>query len=142
MITLRASRRRSWTLIALSMLLFAGTALGMSQERRLQVSLDAYASAFRWGEMNQILSFFDRTDAAAKAPTTFELERWKQWRVAGYRAQPSAIFKDGHAEQLVEIELTNVNTLMTRTIKDHQRWRYERKLKSWLLTSGLPSLSQ
>jgi hypothetical protein len=131
-----------WSLLALSLLWFAAAALGGGEERRLQVTLYDYASAFRWGEMNQILTFFDRDEDAAPAPTTFDLERWKQWRVVGYRAQPVAMSKEGHAEQVVEIEITNVNTQSTRKLMDRQRWRYDRKAKVWLLTTGLPSLSQ
>lgn len=136
---LRTAGRLMW---AFALLMLAGAALGMGEERRLQATLYDYASAFRWGEMNQILSFFDRSETAAKAPTPFELERWKQWHVVGYRAQPFAMSKDGNAAQIVEIELSNVNTLATRTITDRQRWRYDRKNKVWLLTTGLPSLSQ
>ncbi len=131
-----------WSLLALSLLWVAASALGMGEERRLQVTLYDYASAFRWGEMNQILTFFDRSEDAAEAPTTFELERWKQWRVVGYRAQPLAMSEEGHAVQVVEIEITNVNTQATRKITDRQRWRYDRKAKVWLLASGLPSLAQ
>jgi hypothetical protein len=131
-----------WSLLALGLLWVAASALGMGEERRLQVTLYDYASAFRWGEMNQILTFFDRDKDATPAPTTFDLERWKQWRVVGYRAQPFAMSKDGHAEQVVEIEITNVNTQSTRKIMDRQRWRYDRKAKVWLLTSGLPRLGQ
>jgi hypothetical protein len=137
-----ATRKSNWRWLALALLWVSAAALGMGEERRLQTTLYDYASAFRWGEMNQILSFFDRAEGAAAAPTTFELERWKQWRVVGYRAQPFAMSKDGHAEQIVEIEVSNVNTLATRTLLDRQKWRYERKTKAWLLTTGLPKLSQ
>ncbi len=130
-----------WLMLALALLMSAGNVMAGKEERRLQTTLYDYASAFRWGEIDQILSFFDRGEGAAKAPTTFDLERWKQWKVVGYQALPFSASKDGHAEQIVKIELSNVNTQATRTITDRQRWRYDKKLKSWLLTSGLPNLS-
>lgn len=131
-----------WWLIFIVLLMAAGAVQGRGDERRLQSTLYDYAGTFRWGKIDQVLSFFDHAETAAKAPSTFELERWKQWRVVGYRAQPYALSKDGNAQQVVEIELSNINTQVTRTVIDRQRWRYERKSKIWLLTSGLPSLSQ
>lgn len=133
--------RLSWLLMAL-LLLSAGSALGRGEQRRLEATLYDYASTFRWGDLNQILSYFDHSEEAAKPPTPFELERWKQWRVVGYRAQPFAMSKDGHAQQIVEVEVTNVNTQVTRKLVDRQHWRYNRKSKTWLLISGLPNLSQ
>lgn len=142
--TTNASPRQRVTrlLLALMLLLCAGIALGSGEQRRLETTLYDYASTFRWGDLNQILSYFDRSDLAAKPPTTFELERWKQWRVVGYRAQPFELTKGGRAQQIVEIEVTNVNTQATRKLIDRQHWRYERKSKTWLLISGLPNLSQ
>lgn len=130
-----------WLLLVL-VLLFSVSAQARVDQRRLQVALYDYAGAMRWGDVGQILSFFDKAEAAAPAPTPFELERWKQWKVVGYRAQPYSVFEDGHVEQRVEIELSNINTLATRTVIDRQRWRYEKKRKAWLLVSGLPKLSQ
>lgn len=131
-----------WLLFALILLLVAGAAQARVDQRRLQVTLYDYAAAVRWGDLSQILSFFDKSEKAVPAPTPFEVERWKQWKVVGYRAQPYTVFEDGHVEQRVEIELSNVNTLATRTVIDRQRWRYEKKRKAWLLISGLPNLSQ
>ncbi len=130
-----------WLLLAL-VLLVSVSAQARVDQRRLQITLYDYAGAMRWGEVSQILSFFDKAETAAPAPTPFELERWKQWKVVGYRAQPYTVFEDGHVEQRVEIELSNINTLATRTVVDRQRWRYEKKRKAWLLVSGLPRLSQ
>ena len=135
------TRPLHWLLLILA-LAFAGLAPAAGEDRRLQATLYDYHSTFRWGEMNQILTFFDRDKDAARPPTTFEVERWKQWRVVGYRAQPYVMFKGGRAEQVVEIEITNVNTQITRKIVDRQKWRYDRANKLWLLTSGLPNLSQ
>jgi hypothetical protein len=131
-----------WLLLALVLLFAATAAQARVDQRRLQVTLYDYAGAMRWGDVSQILSFFDKSEKAAPAPTPFELERWKQWKVVGYRAQPYTVFEDGHVEQRVEIELSNINTLATRTVIDRQRWRYEKKRKAWLLVSGLPNLSQ
>jgi len=131
-----------WLFVFAGLLMISGLAEARVDQRRLQATLYDYASAFRWGQMNEILTFFAKDEKSAKPPTSFELERWKQWKVVGYRAQPYAISKDGHAEQVVEIELSNINSQATRRLFDRQRWRYEKKDKVWLLTSGLPSLSQ
>jgi hypothetical protein len=134
--------RMNWKLAALFLLLTAGTALAAGEQRRLEATLYDYSSTFRWGDIGQILSFMDKSDAAAKAPTTFEVERWKQWRVVGYRSQPYVMSSKERAEQVVEIEISNINTQATRKLIDRQRWRYERKSKTWLLSSGLPNLAQ
>lgn len=136
------TQKTHWRWLALTLLWVSVSVMGMGEERRLQATLYDYSSTFRWGEMSQILSYLDRTEEGAPAPTPFELERWKQWRVVGYRAQPFAMSEEGHAEQVVEIELTNVNTQATRKIIDRQRWRYDRKNKVWLLSTGLPKLDQ
>jgi hypothetical protein len=134
--------RLNWMLAALFLLLMNGSAMASGEQRRLESTLYDYASTFRWGDIGQILSFLDQSETAAKAPTTFEVERWKQWRVVGYRSQPYVMSSKERAEQVVEIEISNINTQATRKLVDRQRWRYERKAKTWLLSSGLPNLSQ
>lgn len=124
-----------------ALLLCSHAASAKNNERRLQSTLYDYASTFRWGDVEQVISFFDIGEKAKKFPTAFEIARWKQWRVVGYSAQPYALSKNGFAEQIVKIELSNVNTSLTRSIIDHQRWRYDKPTKTWRLISGLPSLS-
>jgi len=119
----------------------AGPVAAKSKQQRLQATLYEYAGTFRWGEVEQIVAYFDTGEKAAKPPTAFDIQRWKQWRVVGYRAQPYAMFKDGFAEQVVTIEISNVNTLATKTIVDRQRWRYDDKRKHWMLMTGLPVLT-
>ena len=122
-------------------LLLPSVALAKSAEKRLQETLRAYASTFRWGEIEQVLQFFDPQVLREKPITAFELNRWRQWRVVGYRSQPYAMFGDKDAVQVASIELTNVNTGVNRTVEDRQRWRYDKKSKRWLLLTGLPPLS-
>ncbi len=122
-------------------LLLPGLALAKSAEKRLQETLRSYASTFRWGEIEQVIGFIDPKVLVDKPISSFELNRWRQWRVVGYRTQPYAMFGDEGAEQVVSIELNNVNTGVNRTVEDHQRWRYEKKTRRWLLISGLPPLS-
>lgn len=127
--------------LLLLILLVPGLALAKSVEKRLQETLRSYASTFRWGEIEQVISYIDPQLLVEKPISSFELNRWRQWRVVGYRAQPYAMFGDKEAQQVVNIELNNVNTGVNRSIEDRQRWRYHKKTKRWLLVSGLPPLS-
>lgn len=135
--------RAGWFFIVacFGLMLYSHDAGAKNNERRLQRTLYDYASTFRWGDVEQVISFFDIGENAKKLPTAFEIARWKQWRVVGYSAQPYALSKNGFAEQIVKIELSNVNTLVTRNIIDYQRWRYDKSTKTWRLISGLPVLS-
>lgn len=138
-------RSRTVLATALLMLLLAlllpGLALAKSVEKRLQETLRSYASTFRWGKIEQVIDFIDPKALAEKPISPFELNRWRQWRVVGYSAQPYAMFGDKAAVQVVSIELNNVHTGVNRSIEDHQRWRYLKKTRRWMLVSGLPPLS-
>jgi len=107
---------------------------------KLDKTLTAYGSALRWGSVEQALAFHDPERVKAKPVTSFELERWRQFRVVGYRATPPAPVATGRVQQRVALELVNVNTQSVRNVIDVQEWRYDVPAERWWLTSGLPSL--
>jgi hypothetical protein len=128
-------------LVLVVLLVSACSQMTRKDEKLLQLTLREYATTVRWGEFADALRFLDSGENAAKAPPSIELERWKQWRVAGYREQPYVLFEDGYAEQIVQIELIHQHSQSTRSIVDKQRWRYDAEKESWRLTSGLPRLT-
>lgn len=106
----------------------------------LQETLDDYATTMRWGDIPQAIAFIDPETLAKRPVTSFDLERFRQVRIAGYREQPWAITGPGMARQVVEIELINRNTQTVRSMVDAQDWRWDETAKRWWLVSGLPNI--
>lgn len=112
-----------------------------SKSDELDATLRGYEGAIRWGNMTDAAAFLDPESNALHPTTKFDLERFAQLTVVGYRKQTAAIVDEtGTARQQVTIELVNKHTQTPRTILDAQTWRFEPKSKRWLLTSGLPNL--
>jgi len=107
---------------------------------KLEKTLSAYHSALRWGTVEQALSLHDPEVLAKQPVTSFELERWRQFRVVGYRDSSPVPVATGRVQHRVALELINLNTQGVRNVLDVQEWRYDATAKRWWLTSGLPSL--
>ncbi len=108
--------------------------------RLLETTLSAYHSALRWNGIDSALALHDPQSLEKNPLTSFERERWAQFRVVGYRSSPPATVSPGRVQQRVALELVNVNTQSVRTLMDVQDWRYDVAAKRWWLTSGLPDL--
>ncbi len=122
-------------------LLLAACATGSESDTDLlQATLDDYATIMRWGDIPQAVAFIDPVTLEKDPVTAFELERFRQVRIAGYREQPWSLTSDGRARQMVEIELINRNTQTVRSIVDVQVWRWDAVAKHWWLESGLPDI--
>ena len=106
----------------------------------LQSTLDDYATAMRWGDIPEAIAFIDPKTLEKDPVTPFELERFAQVRIAGYRERPWSLTGDGTARQVVEIELINRNTQTVRSLVDIQIWRWDPEAKHWWLESGLPNI--
>ena len=112
-----------------------------SKADELEATLRSYEGAIRWGNLTDASAFLDPESAALHPVTKFNLDRFAQLTVVGYRTQTATIVDEtGTARQQVTIELVNKHTQTPRTILDSQTWRFEPKSKRWLLTSGLPDL--
>ena len=129
-------------LMALVLLALFGCASGpRSKADELEATLRGYEGAIRWGNMTDAAAFLDPESAVLHPITKFNLERFAQLTVVGYRKQTAPIVDEtGIARQQVTIELVNKHTQMPRTILDTQTWRFDSVSKRWLLTSGLPDL--
>lgn len=128
--------------LALILLTLFGCAGGLrSKTDELDATLRAYEGAIRWGNLSDAMAFSDPESIALQPVSKFDLERFAQFTVVGYRKQTAAIVDEtGTARQQVTIELVNKHTQTPRTILDSQTWRFEPKSKRWLLSSGLPNL--
>ncbi|MHB8447402.1 MAG: hypothetical protein ACYC7G_09870 [Rudaea sp.] len=124
--------------------LLAGCAsmTAQSESRALDLTLNAYANAIRWGDISQAIPFVDPKTLKKHPLTPLDLERYKQVHFATYTEQPVVPVGPHEVRQVVKIGLVNVNTQVERSIVDNQLWRYDTAKKHWLLVSGLPDITQ
>lgn len=138
----RRSRHR-WPIALIGFLLLASTlpAVAKSREKQLTETLRTYAATIRWGSIEQAESFVDPAYRAAHPLTNIELARFKQVRITYYNDTAPVPVSDFEVRQTVEIGLVNIHTQEARSIVDRQVWKYDKKGKVWLLSSGLPDIT-
>ncbi len=140
---LNLSRRgAAFALLALSLLLAAMPVLAKSREKILEETLRTYAATIRWGSIEQAENFVDPEYRQAHPLTPLELERFRHVRITAYNDRAAVPVNDNEVRQTVEIGLVNVNTQEARTVIDQQVWKYDKKAKVWLLTTGLPDITR
>lgn len=130
---------RTLATVALGAALVACATTG-NEAKLLDANLEAHASMVRWGDPVAGLEFADPALREGFEPTGLERERWRQFQVAAYRAQPPVMLAPDRAVRTVELELVNRNTQVARTVAWRQEWRFDPVAKRWWLASGLPSL--
>lgn len=137
------TRTRYLLLTLLMTVLLTACPNARKEEKALDTRLDAFASEVRWGEdMERVFAFFDPAKADTLRPKPLELERWKQYRIIGYREQPVVFIEPRVAQQRAELELVNRHTQITRTLRMTTEWRYDETAERWHLVSPLPLLAQ
>ena len=109
-----------------------------SDAKLLDETLNQYASTLRWGEPDQLLGFIDPDTLKDTPVRPIDLERLRQVRVAGWRAQPPAMISDKRARQIAQVDLVNINTQKVRSAVEVSDWRWDATAKRWWLVSGLP----
>lgn len=126
----------------LGVLLLAGCATDQRASALTQ-TLNAYASAVRWGDMASARQFVDPAIRSAHPLSALDRQRYEQVKVSEYDEGAGPV-PDGPDEvkQSVHIGLINVHTQTERSIVDHQRWRYDPEKKHWWLMSGLPDITR
>lgn len=133
------SVRSCWFAIAL--LALAGCFQAKNNALLLDDTLASYASAIRWGNIEDALSFVDPAVLKAHPVTKLDLERYHQVQITTYNDQPPVRVNDLEVRQIVEIGLVNTNTQAARSIVDKQVWRLDEKANRWWLMSGLPDIT-
>jgi hypothetical protein len=99
-----------------------------------------YVSVIRWSEFEAALGFVDPKVLEVEPVSTFELERYKQFKVSGYEVKSARDVSENEYEQIVEIRLVNKNTQVEKIITDIQLWHWDEEAGRWWLASGLPDL--
>ncbi len=138
--------RRLPTLLLLSLLSCAGLAqaaeLSRKQRNALEEVQTAYGATLRWGSIEEAMAYLDPVQRQADPPSAFELRRYEQVRVSGYRERGSLRLPDGTIERRVEVGIINVNTQAERNVGVVERWRWDPEAKRWWQTAGLPDYWQ
>ena len=95
------------------------------KKRGLDSTLFKYAAVIRWSNFDAAVGFLKPGDKNI-LPSSFDLERLKQFKVSSYQESP---ITPGHKEnvihQAVEIQLYNIHNNKTRTIIDNQIWEFD-----------------
>ncbi len=137
-----SNRCLSIGLSGLVLLTLAFPVLAKSREKILTETLRTYAATIRWGSIEQAESFVDPAYRAAHPLSQLELDRYKQVRITNYNDTAPVPVNEDEVNQTVEIGIVNVHTQEARDIVDRQVWKYDRKNKVWLLSSGLPDITR
>lgn len=125
-------------LTILSALLTAGC--GTIQKDRQAVGLQAatasYQSALRWGYYEVAVGYLhpDLRKGGKTVPSSLA-----GIRVTGYDVvQPPLIQEKDTATQIVNLDYLHEDRQVVKRLTDRQTWRWDDKLGSWWLHSGLP----
>ena len=124
-------------LLLLSMLALAGCASGqkMSELQKVQY---AYSAAVRWGDFEGAWHLVDPEYREAHPLSELELERYKQIQVTAYRDLGAQAMPDGLEMREIQVGVVNRHTLVERSLRYTESWRYDPKAGTWWLTVGLP----
>lgn len=120
----------------LLLLLVACSSKGPSM-KDLEILMESYAIAVRWGDLDGAWEFVDPETRKNKPLTGLERERLQQFQVAGYEVKRTGMIDGDRMRQMVEIRLINRNTQIERIVVDDQVWRWEPEIKRWWLVSGI-----
>jgi len=111
-----------------------------TKKRNLDDTLFKYAALIRWSSYDEAIRFL-KPDMANIHPSSFELQKLKQFKISRYLESPiSPGKKENEILQTVEIQLYNIHTNTVKTIYDYQIWEYSEDLKQWFLISGIPKI--
>jgi len=98
-----------------------------------------YEVIIRWSQWDAAAAFISAEYQEEHPISRLELDRLRLFKVTAYTVRSTGIFDDGMtARQTVEIKMFNKTQGVERTIIDEQEWRYNEKVKRWLLHSSLP----
>ncbi|MGX5729368.1 hypothetical protein ACWKWK_02425 [Pseudoxanthomonas beigongshangi] len=128
-----------WVLMLVLMVVaFGAQAAGGRQKGKLEQAQNAYAAAIRWGDFESAWSFVEPAYAEAHPMGEFELRRYEQIQVSGYRDLSSSVEPDDVVVRLIEVRVINRHTQAERTLRYRERWRWDAGAKRWWLAGGLP----
>lgn len=102
----------------------------------LQTATNGYQSALRWGYYETAYGFV-HPDLRKNKPLP---PLFNGLRLTGYDVvQPPTLQDKDSATQIVAIEYLYEDRQVVKRLSDRQLWRWDEKLDSWWLQSGLPT---
>lgn len=126
-------------LLFAAILLVAGCA-SHTKETALDQTLNAYASAIRWGNIPSALQYVNPDVLKTSPPSELQMARYQHVRVSGYDTNGPQPVSETEVHQRVVIGLINVHTQTQRDVIDNQVWKYNPETEHWWLESGLPKI--
>jgi hypothetical protein len=110
--------------------------------KTLDLVLTQYEKAIRWSQWDQAIEFLAPEFLEERPVTRLDIDRLRLFRVTRYEIR-SAVPLDGGMgfRQTVEIGLFHKGRAVERNVYDIQEWRYDEKMETWFLHSGLPDVT-
>lgn len=125
--------------VLLFALLVACGGVGSRQDLR-DITLSTYASAIRWGHIDDALGMVEPDYALAHPMSALARARFDQVEFTGYQVTGSQMLSDTELVRMVEIRMVNRHTLVERILQEREHWRWDEAAGRWWLTTGLPDL--
>ncbi len=129
-----------YVLLLLTLVVGTACAAGARQRGKLEQTQNALAAAIRWGDFEGALQFIDPAYKAEHPVSEFDLKRYEQVQISGYRDLNSRAGDDGTVIRNIELRVINKHTQAERTLRYQERWRWDAERKGWWLVGGLPDL--
>ena len=135
------ARTTTFLLTCLAAFALAGCASTGKQLSALEKAQYAWSAAIRWGEFENAWNLVDPALREAQPVSELEFERYRQVQVSYYRDLASDRGED-EARRDIEIGLINRHTMVERTLRYTEQWRYDAEHETWWNTAGLPDFWQ
>jgi hypothetical protein len=104
--------------------------------RALFEATDTYRKLIRWGQYEQAAQYLRGKDEEVAGP---DLERMQRYRVVGYHQADQIASAEGtEVRAVVLIEYYEIDSGVTKTLRDEQYWWYETTEKRWFLGTPMP----
>ncbi len=119
-------------------LLVAGCAIvpDLVRQTKFERTSRAYEKVIRWSDFEEAVHFLKDT---AKKKNPPDLNKLKLIKVIEYEVKKTSLIKDqSRFLQVAEIQYYRADSIVVKTVTDHQLWEYDTTLKNWYLLSGLP----
>jgi uncharacterized protein YceK len=132
---------RRIVIMAVASLLLAGCAALQNKNVLRDDTLDAYAAALRWGDIQGAWSYVDPAVRAEHPLTSQQKALYNTVHVAEYTGSGPTATGPDTIQQTAQISLIVKTSQRVYEVLDHQTWRWDAKAKHWWLESGLPDIS-
>ena len=122
-------------------LLLAGCATLQNKNTLRDDTLDGYAAALRWGDIQGAWNYVDPAVRAERPLTAQQKALYDTVRVAEYTASGPMATDADTIQQTAQISLIVKTSQRVYNVLDHQTWHWDAKAKHWWLESGLPDIN-